>query len=147
MRRSTSKVLGAAALTFGIAACGGAASPESRAPAPQSPAGGHAEPTTIEDAEAQIAAARADLERSPERDDLAKSAEEPKPRDREKKAPAESADGRVEDRCGGPCRALASMRRAVDALCRMTGDSDDRCVRGRRTLAESTSRIRSCTCT
>lgn len=52
----------------------------------------------------------------------------------------------ADDRCGSPCRAIASMRRAVNALCRMTGDDDARCVDAKRTLVESEGRISPCSC-
>ncbi len=48
---------------------------------------------------------------------------------------------RATDRCVSPCIALASMRRAVAALCRMTGDGDARCLDARRTLAASENRV------
>jgi hypothetical protein len=38
------------------------------------------------------------------------------------------------------------MRRAVDALCAMTGDTDHRCVDARRILTESTTRLATCKC-
>lgn len=82
----------------------------------------------------------------------AKTAAEP-PRASSKKpgAPAEpTEDGsmqqRVEDRCASPCRALVSMRRAVAALCRMTGDTDTRCVDAKKTLADSEGRVSPCSC-
>jgi hypothetical protein len=51
-----------------------------------------------------------------------------------------------EDLCVSPCRALASMKRAVDALCRMTGDADTRCVDAKKTLTDSTTRVATCKC-
>jgi hypothetical protein len=45
-----------------------------------------------------------------------------------------------------PCRALTSMRSAVTALCRMTGNEDARCVDAKRTLADSEGRISPCSC-
>lgn len=52
----------------------------------------------------------------------------------------------VEDRCTSPCRALVSMRRAVTALCRMTGDTDARCVDAKKTLTDSEGRVSPCSC-
>jgi len=52
----------------------------------------------------------------------------------------------AEDRCASPCRALASMRHAVTALCRMTGTEDARCLDAKHTLSESESRIAPCSC-
>lgn len=51
-----------------------------------------------------------------------------------------------DDRCASPCRAIASMRRAVTALCRMTGDDDTRCVEAKVTLTDSEKRIHKCSC-
>ena len=63
-------------------------------------------------------------------------------------SPRAEADMRAtsEDRCASPCRALASMRRAVEALCRMTGESDARCTSAHETLATSEGRVASCHC-
>ncbi|HVJ91158.1 MAG TPA: hypothetical protein VM580_15250, partial [Labilithrix sp.] len=48
--------------------------------------------------------------------------------------------------CEHSCRALSSMKRAVEALCRMAGDADDRCLAARRTLTSSTTRVLPCRC-
>jgi hypothetical protein len=145
-------------------ACGGAAEragmPESKSPgdAPRSP-----EPTTIEEAEQQIAAARAELAGS---NDASRFAQEPSapappppppaaesstspssPTSRPSHPPrASKATQNTDDRCASPCRALASMRRAVTALCRMTGNDDARCVDAKRTLTDSQARIAPCSC-
>jgi len=149
--RSTFVLLASALL----AACGGAA--ESSAPAAKTPATPaeeprtDAEPRTVEDAQEQIARLRAQL-------DKPLGASESKPAAAPQKAPAESNKGtsgnykqdqkeeRAADPCSGSCRALASMKRAVDALCRMTGEEDKRCSEARRTLSDSTSRVVSCHC-
>jgi hypothetical protein len=126
-----------------VAACGGAApakSPEASesmdraAPEPRTP-------RTIEEAQDQIARARASLDGSKTK------ATEPSAPSAEK-APQGGAvrEEKPVDLCGSPCRALASMTRAVEALCRMTGDADNRCVDARRTLDESTARVSSCRC-
>lgn len=59
--------------------------------------------------------------------------------------PTETAH-EIEDRCTSPCRALVSMRRAVTALCRMTGDTDTRCVDAKKTLTDSEGRVSPCSC-
>jgi hypothetical protein len=50
------------------------------------------------------------------------------------------------NQCASPCRALASMKRAVEALCRMTGESDTKCVDARKTLADNVGKTASCKC-
>jgi len=51
--------------------------------------------------------------------------------------------------CTTACRALASMRRSVDGLCRLAGDVDERCTSARKRLAEAGERVRAagCACT
>lgn len=61
-------------------------------------------------------------------------------------APAKASAVRQDDMCRESCRALASMKRAVNALCRMTRDDDARCVGARRTLDENVKRIAPCAC-
>ena len=142
------------AVALALVACGGgggadAAPAKTPAQQPYESTDGDtaSEPRTIEEAQDRIARARAALEA---RDDSrvtsedALRAERPEP-------PAQPQGGASprqerENACGSPCRALASMRRAVDALCRMTGDADERCIDARRTLGESTSRVASCRC-
>lgn len=134
-----------------------------------------AEPRTIEEAEEQIARSRAQLEMpgdgapsaesskadsrqttiesprasappSPPQSGAAAPTQPPSPRPQAGGAGPVRREERAENRCADSCRALASMERAVSALCRMTGDSDDRCVNARRTLGESTHRISTCRC-
>lgn len=61
-------------------------------------------------------------------------------------APQDGVASKHEDVCGNPCKAITSMRRAVSALCRMTGEEDGRCVDAKRTLASSEARVASCPC-
>jgi hypothetical protein len=48
--------------------------------------------------------------------------------------------------CVMPCRAIASMRRSVAALCRLAGEDDPRCVNARKTLDEGERRVARCGC-
>jgi hypothetical protein len=48
--------------------------------------------------------------------------------------------------CVMPCRAIASMRRSVAALCRLSGEDDPRCVNARKTLEEGERRVARCGC-
>jgi hypothetical protein len=134
-----------------VVACGGAGSVDARAPSRDDSGASKElphEPRTVEEAEEQIARARASLEGG----DVKATGTAPKPAEAPasaEKAPhggAAAREEKPEDVCGSPCRALASMRRAVEALCRMTGDTDNRCVDAKRTLHESSTRISSCKC-
>jgi hypothetical protein len=149
----------AALVVFGlVAACGGAAE---QAPA-RSPGGGRkaddaekAPPMSVEEAQEQIRLAREQLFGPPPAD--ARNTTEPTtssttPREPAAEPAARPSAPRAEvqpdhqDKCASPCRALASMRRAVTALCRMTGDTDERCETAQRTLKESETRAATCRC-
>jgi hypothetical protein len=167
-----------------LAACGGSAE-RAAVPGAKSPDATSSEPMTIEEAEQQIAAARAELAGhgpagaggaaadSAGRFAPAPAAPPPPPAAEPSPSPSPSppssspsppasdspsstsklpskaaprATTNADDRCGTPCRALVSMRRAVTALCRMTGNDDTRCVDARRTLTDSQARIAPCSC-
>lgn len=49
--------------------------------------------------------------------------------------------------CELACRALASMKRAADAVCRLAGETDPRCTDARRRVSESETRVAACSCT
>ena len=125
-----------------LAACGGAAAPSSPA-RPAEPPG--PEPTTVEEAQSDIDKARAEL--------LAPPAAPPPAADAAPTTPSAGAANKASEEsktesssCQSPCRAIASMRRAVTALCRMTGDEDNRCLDAKKTLADSETKIRPCGC-
>lgn len=48
--------------------------------------------------------------------------------------------------CQTACRALASMRRAADAVCRIAGDTDARCDGARKRVDAATTRVAHCGC-
>jgi hypothetical protein len=56
------------------------------------------------------------------------------------------ADAERVQQCITPCRALRSMRQAVNAICRMTGASDSRCSSARVVLLQAVERTRNCAC-
>ena len=131
--------------TLGLAACGGADSAPAKSGASvreEAPP----EPKTVEEAQKQIADAVADLNgRS-----ALKASDQPKAEPAPTaggNAPREeySADAAM-NQCVSPCRALASMKRAVEALCRMTGEADTKCVDARKTLADNVGKTASCKC-
>jgi hypothetical protein len=127
-----------------LAACGGAVAPS----APARGGGAAPEPTTVEEAEQQIADAQRELggERAPAGQAAPPTAEAPA--DASKKGAEATGDIRESQtaECQSPCRAIASMRRAVVALCRMTGDGDARCNDAKRTLEQSEARVAPCGC-
>lgn len=138
-----------------LAACGGAGEAgEAKAPAKaMEPESSTREPTSIQEAEEQIARARADLSlgddagRKAEGDKLDRESAVPSQSPGASSAPREEASRPAPgDSCSQSCRALSSMRRAVSALCRMTGDEDARCSGAKRTLEESESRVARCHC-
>jgi hypothetical protein len=129
-----------------LAACGGGAASPAKSPTEEL-----LEPRSIVEAQEQIARARESLEPSPATG--ATRAEEQKAPSARRQDVGPPGDSNVReerpessDACGTRCRALASMKRAVEALCRMTGDGDTRCIDAKRTLAESTTRLAFCTC-
>lgn len=162
----------AAASLLALAACGGAApgalAPATTAPEAKAPDAFSGEPSTVEQAQDQISAAKAQLASAGESANTADKANRYAPEAQSatgtssppsagaarpsaalpKKSsvptPADAPAGTTS--CGSPCRAIASMRRAVTALCRMTGEDDARCLDAKRTLTESQTRIAPCSC-
>lgn len=48
--------------------------------------------------------------------------------------------------CEAACRALSSLRRAAEAICRLTAADDRRCVEARATVSRSETRAAACQC-
>ncbi len=48
--------------------------------------------------------------------------------------------------CDMACRALGSMRRSADGICRIVGQGDDRCSRARERVAQAERRVREAGC-
>lgn len=149
IRTRSSLLLGSALLgSVVVAACGGAggeAKAPAKAPEPEVPT---REPSSIEEAQEQIARARTDLS-------AGESGKKATEADKDSAAPPPSPGAGVReehsrvapaDSCSQSCRALSSMRRAVSALCRMTGEEDARCSEAKKTLGESESRVARCHC-
>jgi hypothetical protein len=135
-----------ACVTTTLAACGGADhAPARSGGAPPREEAPPAEPKTVEEAQRQIAQAvdelngRYELKAS---ESKTAPAAEPSPTDR----PSQYNSDAMTNQCASPCRALASMKRAVEALCRMTGESDTKCVDARKTLADNVGKTASCKC-
>jgi hypothetical protein len=120
-----------------LAAFGCGPAREAAAPAAKTEA--EPEPTTLEEAQAQLDRARTELGGAPA---APASPMAPAPAE----ASSERASGYSADPCASSCRAIASMRRAVSAICRMAGDSDARCTDAKATLSQSEQRVASCHC-
>lgn len=131
-----------------VAACGGAAEAPAKAPAAKTPPSEEREPTTVAEAQDQIERLRAELGGADQDKDKKTSVDAERPSaDTSSSAVREERAAGATDACASSCRALSSMRRAVSALCRMTGDEDARCSDAKKTLGESESRVARCHCT
>jgi hypothetical protein len=115
------------------------------------------EPDTVEAAQAQIEDARRALgmPRAAPSGSTAAAADAPPPPppDAAKQSSSSAAPSGGEAEydaqraaCGSSCNAIASMRRAVAALCRIAGNTDNRCVDAKQTLDASEQRVASCGC-
>jgi hypothetical protein len=109
------------------------------------------EPSTVEEAQAQLAQGREQIEGPTSAASGAGGAaltESPPaaPASVSPSAAPESGQKTREDACAVPCRAIASMRRAVDAICRIAGAQDTRCVEARKTLSDDEARVARCGC-
>jgi hypothetical protein len=138
------------ALVVLVACGGGAESLPPRAPPGAEKSVTTTDPSTVEEAQDQIARAKAELGTGTKRFAEPPPAPPPPPPTTQPKTPsdakAESSSTANADPCVSPCRAIASMRRAVGALCRLTGDEDTRCSEAKKTLADSETRIATCAC-
>jgi len=116
------------------------------------------EPATIEEAQAQLEQARAQLSGgvtvAPTTPTATGAAVAPEPGPSGATStpggPAAPADAtsasESQHRCGNACVAMTSMRHAVDAICRMAGETDARCTHARKTLEDSETRVTGCGC-
>ncbi len=124
------------------------ASPTTTSPSSLGPAGEPDEGplTTLPDAERALAAAATELDAALR----AAAPEAPPPSGRA--APKASAGGAewspagAVSGCEAACRALASLRRAAEAVCRLTAADDRRCVEARATVSRSETRAAACQC-
>lgn len=134
-----------------VVACGGAQS--KGAAAPEAPASTEAqaapEPTTLDDAKAQLERARAEL--------LGEGATPAMPAEPGPATPSEGADAAETEAgadvapgsasaCRTTCRAVDSMRSAVTAICRLAGDESDDCREAKSTLTRGEARAEGCGC-
>ena len=117
-----------------LAAVAPAESSDRREPAPKSAAtpGGGAQPSPATPAPAAAPPPPPPPTQRSHADDARPNDEERAPR---QPTPCETA-----------CRALASMGRAADAICRLAGDADARCSSARKRVEDSSSRVAACRC-
>jgi hypothetical protein len=130
-----------AALGVTLGGAWGCAANEAGAPAAAAPTAmklESREPASIEEAQAQLERARAQLAGGGAGATTESTAGPTAP----SAAPGRDAEGR----CGNACGAVTSMRHAVDAICRMAGDTDARCTDARRTLKDSETKVAGCGC-
>lgn len=146
------RALGLAALAAVLAACG---APEKSGPSPETPsqhqrpqatATVEAEPASIDEALARIRTAKADLEAPLLPSDKPASTSTPAAPPGPPRPGQPTSQPSPPATCATPCRAIESMRRAVTALCRMTGEEDARCKDAKQTLVTSEERVRGCAC-
>jgi hypothetical protein len=148
-----------AALGVTLAGAWGCAANEAGAPAAAAPTGmklESREPATIEEAQAQLERARVQLPgplASTTPDTTATTESAPGAAGaatQSTEGPTAPSATRLADerqhRCGNACGAMISMRHAVDAICRMAGDTDARCTDARRTLKDSETKVAGCGC-
>jgi len=136
-----------------VGAWGCAASPTAPPAAPEPSAEAlSTEPTTVEEAQAELERARAELGGTPVAPLAAATgtttaaAEGGTPKTEAARAPSPSPVAKQEMRCASACRAMTSMKRAVDAICRLAGESDGRCTDARKTLRDGEAKVAGCGC-
>jgi hypothetical protein len=111
---------------------------------------------TLEEAEAALARAKAELETALLTDrDKAKGGEgAPATGAPARRRPARAEESEAKSAqaqktvspCANACRAFASLERAAAAVCRLAGDANERCSRARRVVADSEERVTTCRC-
>ena len=144
---SSDRFLGVAMVGVGLSLFSACAARPGALPASsvRAPAEGP-EPTTVEEAQADIDRSRQVLGggQAP----VATQSAQPGAERREttSETSTSGASGGPTSPCVTPCRAIASMRRSVAALCRLSGEEDLRCVDARKTLTESEQRVVPCGC-
>jgi hypothetical protein len=130
-----------------VAACGGAAKEGPAASPAKNAVETEQEPTTIDEAQAQLERARAQLQASGAGPSSAATTATPSVAPPPTAAGGETAGAQPPTNpCATACQAIASMRRAVDAICRMAGQDDARCTGAKKTLGDSETKVASCGC-
>jgi hypothetical protein len=106
-----------------------------------------AEPRTLEEAEAALERARAELSALTVAEGPPGAAGAPlSPPPATAPAPAPAEPARPSDPCATACRAFGSLLRAKDAVCRLEAPRGERCARAEDIVREAEGRVRSCAC-
>ncbi|WP_394825228.1 hypothetical protein [Pendulispora albinea] len=120
---------------------GGTPRAEQSAPAPASPAPASVPPPPPPASAPSVPPARAPVSKPMPSESSSESVPSGS-----KSSESYHANKSAPDPCSTPCRALTSMRRAVEAICRLAGNADARCTDAQKTLAASEQRVASCRC-
>lgn len=91
------------------------------------------DPSTLAEAETQLTQARADLDKL-----LGKAGD--------KAGKGAERLTQSDARCPDACKAMTSLRRAAAAVCRLAGDSADRCTRAKNIVKDSEAKLAVCKC-
>ncbi|HEU4534456.1 MAG TPA: hypothetical protein VFS00_10075 [Polyangiaceae bacterium] len=159
-------VLGLSAGSLWLSACGGSAMPASAPEAPSSMASGDESFATVDDAERGLKRAEAELRMAlgpasgaAEAAGSDKAGPPPQPAAPPPAPPPASppAGGATTPAtreglpaeapsCATACRALGSMTKATETICRLAGAGDERCSKAQHSLDEARSSMRTCVC-
>jgi hypothetical protein len=143
-----------------LAGCGGAAAPstpQTPEPAAEAPAEAEAPSSasekqgadfeSLDQAESALQQAQAELDAfSAPAAATPSSGEAEADEARASRAAPAAAGGAGPSRCTTACQAFASLERAARAVCRIAGDSDARCARGKSAVDSYRSRVAACGC-
>lgn len=161
-------LLGFLALSPLLSACGAAPEPAARAPeSPSSMATGDESFASVDDAQRGLKQAEADLRAalgpasagaaSPAGPSVETSTPlpSPAPPSSPPPAPATGATTKAPEReglpqdasaCATACRALGSMTKATETICRLAGASDERCTKAQHSIDDARTSMRTCVC-
>lgn len=99
----------------------------------------------VDDASAEVRRAEEQLEQSLARKVGPPTVQVPPTDPKQPKPPAPS-EPLPQEGCPVACKALASMRRSSEYLCKLSGEADLRCVDARQRVARAEQRVRSAAC-
>lgn len=166
-------LLGLLALSSLLLACGAASEPPRAPEAPSSMATGDESFASVDDAQRGLKQAEADLRAALGPADAragaapagpsaetsvagaAPAPAQPSPAppapatgasDAPAKTPQREAQSQDASPCATACRALGSMTKATETICRLAGMSDERCTKAQHSVDEARSSMRTCVC-
>jgi hypothetical protein len=148
-------------LALWLPACGAAGSAPPASPADSQPSSlrGEESYATVDEAEQGLRRAQAELTAAfgaaPATGDAAGASPSPPPAEPPSPGPARppaappagpAAQAQEAAPCATACRAFTSMTKAADTICRLAGQTDDRCTKAQKSLEEARSSLRTCVC-